>query len=260
MEIRRLGWAGVELRTENGSAVIDLVQRLGFMSQLVGELHGPLPAPSVAGGAQVALLTHLHEDHADAAALADALAPDGVVLRPPPASGPQLDVVATAAAEAALAEHGIVGRVVQAWETVELAGLRMTAVPAVDGFGDPQVSWVVEGGGMRVLHAGDTLFHGWWWSIRDRLGPIDVAFLPINGPAVSLPHRQPPSPLEAGLGPRSAAAAASILRAGLVVPIHYDAIKHPPAYIQAEDPVGAFTREAAALDVAVRVLAPGETL
>ena len=54
------------------------------------------------------------------------------------------------------------------WETEEIGPFTITAVPAVDGFGDPQVSWVIAAAGRRILHAGDTLFHGSWWLIAGR--------------------------------------------------------------------------------------------
>ena len=50
---------------------------------------------------------------------------------------------------------------------------------------------------------------------------------------------------------------AEILDAPVAVPIHYDAIHHPPVYAQVDDPAGRFT--AAARDRA-RVLAIGEEL
>lgn len=260
MYIRRLGWAGIELEAGGRTAVIDLFQNVGRMRHFVGDPRGPLPGPREPGSAQLALMTHLHEDHADARAVAEALAPDGLVLRPEVSAGGDLEAAGLASAEAALVERGLAARVVAPWETVERDGFRITAVPAVDGFGDPQVSWVVEAGGRRILHAGDTTFHGWWWPIRERLGPLDVAFLPVNGPTVDLPHRQPPSPLEAAMGPRSAAVAAAILRCAVAVPIHYDTLNNPPIYAQVDDPAGAFTREATALGVTVRVLEAGDEL
>jgi L-ascorbate metabolism protein UlaG (beta-lactamase superfamily) len=261
MNIRRLGWAGVELEAEDGAlAVIDLFENVGSMREYMGDAHTPLPAPSRPGAAVVALVTHLHGDHTDPDAIAAALGRDGILLRPAPDTGAFLEVAATLEAEKRLVELGVRQRIVNVWETVEVGPFRATAVPAVDGFGDPQVSWVVESGGRRVYHAGDTLFHGSWWRARMRLGDIDVAFLPVNGPLVSLPHRQPGSPRNAVLSPAEAAAAAQLLGARVAVPIHYDAINNPPVYAQTDDPAGTFAREAEALGVAVTVLEPGESL
>ena len=67
----------------------------------------------------------------------------------------------------------------------------MTALFASDGFGSPQVSWLIEADGERVIHGGDTLWHGAWWDVALAHGPIDIACLPANGAAVSFPQWQP---------------------------------------------------------------------
>jgi L-ascorbate metabolism protein UlaG (beta-lactamase superfamily) len=258
MKITRLGWAGIELEASSGeTAVIDLLQNVGEMSRYMGEPHTELPGPTRPGAAVLALVTHLHQDHTDAAAIAGALAPGGVLARPVPDEGEFLELAAQEPAERLLAEHGIAQRPVRPWDVVEAGPFRATAVPAVDGFGDPQVSWVVEADGTRVYHAGDTLYHGSWWRARMRTGDIDYAFLPINGPHVSLPHRQPASPRNAVMSPAEAAAAAHVLGAREAIAIHYDTINNPPVYEQVDDPAGAFLREAEALGVTARIVAPG---
>jgi L-ascorbate metabolism protein UlaG (beta-lactamase superfamily) len=258
MKITRLGWAGLELEAAGQLAVIDLLQNPEPMERFMGRPRTALPGPSRPGTAVLALVTHLHQDHADPTAIAAALAPGGVLLRPVADDGEFLEVAATAVVEQSLADLGVAQRVVAPWETVEVGPFRATALPAVDGFGDPQVSWVVEAGGTRILHAGDTLFHGWWWRARMRLGDLDYAFLPVNAPLVDLPHRRPGSPRGAVMSPAEAAAAASILQAGETIPIHYDTIHNPPVYAQTEDPAGQFLAAAEALGVSARAVAPGE--
>src|SRR6195952_4445103 len=210
MKITRLGWAGLELEAEGEIAVVDLFLNAEPMAAFMGAPHTALPAPSRPGAAVLALVTHLHEDHTDAAAIAGALAPGGVLLRPAPDAGEFLEIAAQRSAERLLAELGVEQRFVAPWETVDVGPFRATAVPAVDGFSDPQVSWIVEAAGTRIYHAGDTLFHGWWWRARMRAGDIDYAFLPVNGPRVDLPHRQPASPRPAVMTPADAAAAAHL--------------------------------------------------
>jgi len=259
MQVRRLGWAGLEVVAQGQSLVIDLLEDLSPLASFVGEAHGPLPAPA-RDGALAALLTHLHTDHADAPAVARVLDADGVVLRPQRASGEGLETIATLHAENGLAETGVATRSLDPWETADLGPFKVTAVPAVDGFGDPQVSWVIEAGGRRIFHGGDTVFHGSWWLIAMRYGPFDAVFLPANGAVCDFPHRQPPSPFVCSMDPVQAAAAAGLLNAHTAVPIHYDTIHHPPAYVQADRPAEAFSEAAAERGVAARVLEPGELL
>lgn len=260
MRIRCLGWAGLEIEASGTTAVIDLLEDASSMARFVGEPREPLLAPSEAGSASVALVTHLHADHADPVAIVRALAPGGELLRPAPASGEGLETAGLAVAEAGIAEHGIATRTVDPWQTVRVGALELTAVPAADGFGDPQLSWVIAAEGRRILHAGDTIFHGWWWLTKMRCGPFDAAFLPVNGPVVNLPHRQPPSPLPAAMDPAQAAAAAAILEPSMAVPIHYGTLHHAPTYVQVDDPAGAFEQASHQLGVHTRVMAPGDWL
>jgi len=261
MEVRRLAWAGLEIRAAGKTAVIDFVEDFGG-------LHGsdkpppdgeipPSPAP---GSVDAALLTHMHRDHADVAALELALGDGAPVLRPAAASGSGEETAFVAGTEAALAKSRLTTKLLDPWQTLAVGPFEITALPAVDGFGDPQVSWVVAAEGRRILHAGDTLFHGWWWLAASRCGPLDVAFLPAGGAIVDLAPRQPPSPLQAGMGPKEAAAAAKLLGAGLVVPIHYGPLHEASNYVQADDPAGSLEAAARELGISARVLRPGESL
>src|SRR5215203_3920753 len=92
MKIRRLGWAGIELESAGQTAVIDLLEDLGPLAQFVGDPRTELPPAR--GGAALALVTHLHADHADPRALERVLAPDGVIARPGPHRGEFLEVAA----------------------------------------------------------------------------------------------------------------------------------------------------------------------
>ncbi len=256
MLVRRLGWSGVEIETHEMRLAIDLIESAGFLDQFMGEPREPLPPAS--GPVDLALLTHLHRDHADASALARAMAPGGLVLRPAPAEGGELEVVLVAPVEEELARAGLQARTVAPWETVRHGEVAVTALPASDGFGDPQVSWLVEAEGRRVLHAGDTHWHGNWWTFVLRHGPIDVAFLPINGVVVQSSHRQPSVDVAAAMNPEEAAAAARALQARLAVPIHHTTFEYPPYYQVTDDATGRFARESERLGVHARIVAPGE--
>lgn len=246
MRVRSLGWAGVELEAEGVTIVIDLVEEAEPLRSSIPD--GSLAKPQ--GEAAAALVTHLHSDHADPAAIKRVLTPDGIVLRPAPMPGPW-----TEPAETGL--NGMPTKIVTEWESATVGPFEITAVPAVDGLGDPQLNWVVAAEGQRIFHGGDTMFHGYWWSIA-RLGPFDAAFLPINGAVVALPHLRPASPLPAVLTPDQAAVAAAILQAQQVIPIHYG-IHRPPYYVEVDDPATAFQAAAKEHAVTARILSPGES-
>ena len=257
MEIRRLGWAGFEVTAGGESLVIDSVRDTSpFLSEHLSEGR---PIPPLHTPASGALVTHLHFDHTDVAAIEAAVGPDGVLLRPAPFVGSEAEAVFTADQEQALAASRLEIGVVSEWEQHELGPFTVTAVPAVDGLGDPQVSWVVEADGARVFHGGDTLFHGSWWLIAGRLGPIDVAALPINAAVVNAPHLQPQSMLPAAMGPREAAQAAAILQASTVLPMHYGA-SIPGIYTEDEHPIAHVRELAERAGLRVVALDPGETL
>ncbi|AHH98662.1 MBL fold metallo-hydrolase [Kutzneria albida] len=243
MRVRRLGWAGLEIEAGGERLVIDYVQDLSplFTGWKPGE---GLTTPS--GNVTAALVTHLHRDHTDAAALADVLTPGAPVLRPAPGPGDDVDNVTTLPAERELALHRLTAEVVDAWSTREAGPFRVTAVAAVDGLGDPQLNWVVQADGQRVFHGGDTMFHGYWWRIGRRFGPFDAVFLPANGAVVDAPHLQPPSPLPAALDPRQAATAAEILDARYAVPMHYEAeqLDKIAGYVEVPDPEHEFRTHA----------------
>jgi len=259
MRLRRLAWAGLEIEAGGQTAVIDLVE--DFPS-----LHGERP-PTVemppsppTGTIELGLLTHLHSDHTDAAALSRALASAGLVLRPPAQTGTAQEVALVEGPEAALRAGCLPTRVCEPWETVDVGTFAVSALPAVDGFGDSQVSWCAAAEGCRILHAGDTMFHGWWWLMALRHGPFDAVFLPCGSAVVDLPARQPKSPFAAGMEPREAAVAARLLGARLVVPIHYGPLHEAPNYIQVDDPAGTVLAAAEDLGVAAKLMRPGEML
>lgn len=258
MRMRRLGWAGVEIECDSETLVIDYVQDTLPMAAILRSADEPFPPASRPGTTAAALLTHLHADHADPAALAAALRGGAPVFRPAPAGGNAADRELTAHAEGLFGKHALPTQVVAVWEEHSVGPFRMTAVPAVDGFGDLQHSWVVECGERRIIHAGDTLFHSYWWQIANRFAPFDVAFLPINGPVVEFPHLQPPNPFEAVMSPEEAAVAAVMLRAKSIVPIHYGSLHKPPLYVETPHPGDRLQAKAAELSIAARLQAPGE--
>jgi L-ascorbate metabolism protein UlaG (beta-lactamase superfamily) len=106
MELRRLAWAGLEIRAGGKTLVVDLVEdfaRLHGNNAPPGEI-APSPPPETV---DVALLTHMHRDHADIAALSRALRADGHVLRPERASGNGTETALVAGPESELAASGL---------------------------------------------------------------------------------------------------------------------------------------------------------
>ena len=75
------------------------------------------------------------------------------------------------------------------WQETAEDTLRITFVPLQHwsrrGLADTNASlwggWVVEGEGLRLIHAGDTGYSRDFRDIGERLGPFDMAFIPIGG-------------------------------------------------------------------------------
>src|SRR5205807_8216027 len=99
MRLTWLGWAGAELETGGPTVVIDpLEDAHAVFAPLVkmGEAQFPRVHPPSGGKAIAGMVTHLHRDHADATALAAALAPGAPVLEPPAGGGDALEGLALA--------------------------------------------------------------------------------------------------------------------------------------------------------------------
>jgi L-ascorbate metabolism protein UlaG (beta-lactamase superfamily) len=259
MLIRRLTWCGVEIEAADGStAVIDLLEDVAPLEPFLGAPQGPRADLPYAGRARVAAVTHLHRDHADAAAIARALRPGGVLLRPPAMAGELLEVIGTRAAEQELAEHDLTTVVVDEGGIAQQGPFRFTALRGVDGSGDTQHTWLIEVDGQKAIHAGDTMWHGEWWRRAMVHGPIDVAFLPINGAIGDFPHRQPASGLAGAMTPEQAVAAASAMGAGRIVPIHSGLFDNPPRYTAIPDAEARLVSAADLRDITVSLPQLGE--
>lgn len=107
MRLRHLGWAGVEVEHDGHTLLIDCLQ--DAFPLLRGE---EMVAPLKPGGTSVALVTHLHSDHADPAAIVAALTQGAPVFRPErnPGSGDGLEM--TGQAEVRFRETGLQSEVV----------------------------------------------------------------------------------------------------------------------------------------------------
>jgi L-ascorbate metabolism protein UlaG (beta-lactamase superfamily) len=264
MRLTWLGWAGAELEADGATVVVDPLDDAGAVFAPLGERSAGVPLPEVvaprAGTAVAGLVTHLHRDHADAKALADALVPGAAVLEPPAGGGDDLEELALVQADRELEGAGLDRRRVLPWESVTAGPFTVTALPAADGIGDPQVAWLVTAEGLSVLHLGDTMFHGYWWRIARRHGPFDVVLVPVNGAVLGFPHRRPSSPLPGALDPEQAALAAEILGARLAIPIHADGYEIDGIYEPVAGAAERFAASAAERGVSARILDVGETI
>lgn len=239
LRIQRLVWAGIRLQLPQASLFIDpLIDPEAWGAALKDEL---IPVGDATGDACV-LITHAHPDHFDPKAVASALGRGGT-LAYPAGTQPQPIPPRVRARPSAL------------WEPQLFGDFTATPVPASDGYGDPQVSWVVAAGGRRIFHGGDTLWHGHWWRIGRQLGPFDAAFLPVNGARFG--WRKPVSGQPGVLTPEQAVAAANILGARSLVPIHYG-VSAMAEYVEVEDPIERLRAAAGATSLRIQPLAPGD--
>ena len=260
MRIRWLGWAGAEIEGEEGGhVVVDPLEDAKAVFAWLGDRAAAMPLPAIIApraGAVAGLVTHLHRDHADAAALRAAVSSGAPVLEPLGYGGTGGEQLAIAQADAELSDAGLNRRATAQWTSVTAGPFTLTALPAVDGTGDPQVSWLIEASGKRVLHLGDTMFHGWWWRFAERFGSPDAVLAPVNGARLTFPHRRPASPLPGAMDPEQAALAADILGAARLVPIHYGGYELRGVYEPVPDPLERVKSAASR----VTAIGPGESI
>lgn len=238
LRIQRLAWAGIRLQLPQATLFIDpLVNPDTWGPALKDSL---IPVGDAVGDTYV-LITHAHPDHFDARAVAEALGKGGALVHP--AGTNPLPI-----------PQGARVRPSALWEPQLLGDFTATPMPASDGYGDPQVSWVVSAGGRRIFHGGDTLWHGHWWRIGRQFGPFDAAFLPVNGARFG--WRKPVSGHPGVLTPEQAVAAATILGARRLVPIHYG-VSGLEEYVEVEDPIGQLRKAAREKSIEIQPMTPG---
>ncbi len=265
MRLTWLGWAGVELEAGDATVVVDPLDDASAVFAPLGERAAGTP-----------LATDRPAERRPGRRRARHAPPprsrrcDGARVRAPPRSAQCWSRPPVAATHSRTSRSrmpntsstaaGLERRRVAPWDTVSVGPFTLTALPAADGVGDPQVAWLVEAEGVRVLHLGDTMFHGYWWRIALRHGPFDVVLVPVNGAVVGFPHRVPASPLPVALDPAQAAVAAEILGARLAIPIHAEGYEIDGVYEPAADAAQRFAAAASERSVPVRILEVGETI
>ncbi len=243
LRAQRLAWAGVRFQLGKDAIFLDPLTSPGVWGQALKDPLVPVEE-GVGSGRRYVLITHRHPDHFDDQAARSALAEKGTVVCSPDAA-------------AFVASLGFRVRPVPLWEPALLGDFTATPVPAADGNGDTQVSWIVWGGGRKIIHCGDTMWHALWWQIGRLHGPFDAAFLPINGALFG--WRKPESGVPAVLTPEQAAAAAAALAAKLIVPIHYG-VTGADEYLEVSDAEARLLAAARPRGIAVEIVRPGDWL
>jgi len=245
MKVQRLGWAGVKVTAGDLVILIDPVE--DFTRSPFLQLDTPDAAYRFSHlfQADYILLTHLHTDHYDPALIHRTLKPGG-------------RLISSVLVADKLRQDGFNNLVaLQTDQTYDADYASFTPVFAMDGIGDKQVSWVVADADHRILHGGDTIWHNQFWSIGAKYGSFDAVFLPVNGAVMHF--KKPFSPVPATLTPLQAAAAAHIVNAKVLVPIHYG-YNRPGVYEQFPDAVDVLKQHAGQLKVPLQFLQAGEGL
>ncbi len=243
MHIQRLSWAGIKIEVGTTTVFVDAIEDAPHWN--IGA--APVIPLSAQTAHRYAVITHAHADHYDPVAVQSVLDDQGSVICHRSISG-------------SVAHNKLRVQGVELYEPAPLdwlsADVMATAVPASDGWGDPQVSWIIDGGGRRIIHCGDTLWHGHWWNIARQYGPFDLAFVPINGVTYQR-GRYTGSLIPATMTPEQAVTAGHVLGATRVCPIHYG-MHDPGHYVEYPNAEATFLDIARQLGVRTLVLQPGE--
>lgn len=197
------------------------------------------------------VISHDHYDHLDAGTVGRiARAHDAVFFAP-------------LGLRPLLADMGV-RRIVELdwWQSADLGGVMFVCTPVQHSSGRTLLdqnerlwsSWVVVGESKRFFFAGDTGYFAGFKDIGERLGPFDLAALPIGGYS-AYASRHPNH-----LNPEEAIQAFEDVHGKLLVPMHwgtFDMNREPFA-----EPPDRLRREAhrRGLEASVKILAPGQVL
>ncbi|MBP2615143.1 MBL fold metallo-hydrolase [Chryseobacterium jejuense] len=221
MEIQKLNWAGIKLLSNGKTILIDAVEDFSYYKPVLGDAVEQVINFSDHVQADYILFTHLHLDHFDKGVIKKCLKNDG-------------KLIVYSELEPLVRKHmdGVEMVVLGLDETFNENGIAFKPVFAMDGVGEIQSSWIVEDATTKIFHGGDTIWHNQFWKLGKENKDIDYAFLPVNGVVVNfeiigLEY----SPVPASLNLKEAFAAAHLLHAKKLVPIHYGLFTHEKSYI-----------------------------
>lgn len=246
-----LGHAGFWIRLAGRSILIDpvLSDRLDFLLPLGPRRVAAAPSVAAIERLDAVLITHADHDHFDLP-----------TLRRLAERFPGARLVVPSGMAAARDDTGFAATVeLEPGRRFDLGRLRLTPVPVYHyGRRDlvglaptPAVGWVVEGGGRRIFHSGDTAYGPAFRALGARHGRFDLALVPIGA-------YEPPALFRAvHASPEEAVTIALDLKARRAVGHHWGTFALGP-----ESPGDASRRfvEAARGRIEARVLAVGETV
>lgn len=221
MEIQKLNWAGIRITSHGKTILIDAVEDFSYYKPVLGDAVEDLVRFSDEVRADYILFTHMHLDHFDKSIIKKCLKEDG-----------KLVVYSGLESYVKKFVENVDMVVLDLNETFTEDQITFKPVFAMDGVGEIQSSWIVSDGRTKIFHGGDTIWHNQFWNLGKENEPIDYAFLPANGVVVNfeiigLEY----SPVPASLSLKEAFAAARLLHARKLVPIHYGLFAHEKCYI-----------------------------
>jgi L-ascorbate metabolism protein UlaG (beta-lactamase superfamily) len=145
--------------------------------------------------------THLHPDHFDRRSVQRL-------------AHPKLEIVGTVGtADYCRSIPGVHVTDMLPWQRHKMGPFELLATPAEHtGPPPPEVNFVMELGPWRVFFGGDVRWSDAFRQVADRVGPIDIALLPIGGTLI-FGHRTT-------MNPSDAVRACNLLRPRWAIPIH----------------------------------------
>lgn len=227
MKLKKLSWASILIESNNTSVLVDplggpIQGQEQPLAARIGDPLEPLISLETLNPPDIILVTHVHPDHFDHISVLQHFGENVKIVVPKDSCNYVKK----------LGFRNVAGALPN--EEFEFKNVRLIASYSVDGFGSPQVSWIIKDEQSTVIHCGDTLWHGYWWKMANQHGPFHAACLPVNGPILQVMGLKEQSLLPACLTPEEAVEATKILGAKLI-PIHYATFHNPPYYCETEN-------------------------